>query len=294
MFTIAQQLSSGALLKQHQTSFSQLFILLGFVHLWFLYYLMIFYVTSVALISLLKYIPAVLKNVFLKYFETLVTKPAGIIIFMIITFFTMLNMQPANAYRAGFEYSPSFLPPLRDLAAYYVFFVFGWLLFKQQIPLTTFCKNVALKIVLGLCATGCYAFFLLNTGFHTSHLLQCAIYSIATWLLVLGVMGLFFKYAYHPNPVNLYLSEASYWIYIFHLPITLFLPGFLIGVPLPGMLKFLLVFGGTMALSLFTYHYFVRANLIGKVLNGRRFPRSLPILNTYEADNHRKLHSTTA
>jgi len=46
--------------------------------------------------------------------------------------------------------------------------------------------------------------------------------------------------------------------------------------PLHWSLKFPLILAITAALLLTSYHYLVRDTFIGKLLNGRRYPRLLP------------------
>ena len=45
---------------------------------------------------------------------------------------------------------------------------------------------------------------------------------------------------------------------------------------LPALVKFIIVTAGTIAVTMITYHYWVRATFIGAVLNGRRLPRVVP------------------
>ena len=75
-----------------------------------------------------------------------------------------------------------------------------------------------------------------------------------------------------------YISDASYWIYFVHLPITVALPPLLADIAVPPGVKFSLVLGATAAVTFVTYHYFVRSAFIGKQLNGRRLPRVAPWL----------------
>lgn len=74
-----------------------------------------------------------------------------------------------------------------------------------------------------------------------------------------------------PRPLVRYLSDASYWMYLTHLVATAWLPGVLARVDAPAFLKFSIVFSGTTLTTLVTYHYFVRATVIGELLNGRRY-----------------------
>jgi glucan biosynthesis protein C len=272
--TVIQQLQSGAVLAKNDMTFMDLLTQLGLFHLWFLYYLMVYYVIMVIVVALARRLPARLRQGAGQTFSTLVSNPAGWVLFAFITFLTMYNMPPATTAKAGFENSTALLPHFRVLAAYLVFFIFGWMLFRQQQLLNTFRARGWSSLLLGLCLSGLYAFFVIYPPVQYAHIIQIAIASVAIWPLVLGVTGLFLRYTEKHSPVARYLADASYWVYLIHLPLTLFLPGFFIGVAIPGIIKFLFVFLLALSISLITYHYFVRSTIIGATLNGRRFPRS--------------------
>lgn len=67
-----------------------------------------------------------------------------------------------------------------------------------------------------------------------------------------------------------YLSDASYWIYLVHLPVVLWLQVKLAPLPWPNGLKFVLCAGATLAFGVVSYALCVRKTLIGALLNGRR------------------------
>ena len=98
----------------------------------------------------------------------------------------------------------------------------------------------------------------------------------AMWFLVFGFLGVFLRYLDKPSARWRYLLDASYWMYIVHPPVVMVLPALLADVPLPTMVKFILVVGVATALILLVYHYAVRPTFIGAQLNGKRYPRSLP------------------
>jgi glucan biosynthesis protein C len=274
--TVIHQLQSGAVLKKNNMTFADLFNQIGLIHLWFLYYLIIFYLVVVSFLT----VTTSAKRLRLSIsgsFSSLIKYPLGLLVFAAITWLTMYDMPPATVLRAGFENSNNLTPHLPAVLANLVFFVFGWLLFKQKHLLLTFGNRLWFNLFVGLGLSALYAYWVINPPAQHAHLIQITVASLAIWLLVLAVMGIFIRYAGKPNRIARYLADASYWIYLVHLPLTLFLPGFLIDIALPGLVKFLLVFSASFFISVFTYHYFVRATFIGKALNGRRYPRSLPV-----------------
>ena len=78
------------------------------------------------------------------------------------------------------------------------------------------------------------------------------------------------------SPVRRYLADASYWIYIVHLPLVMVGQTLVLGLAAPWWLKASLVIGGTVLISLITYELLVRHTFMGRWLNGRRIPWKRP------------------
>jgi peptidoglycan/LPS O-acetylase OafA/YrhL len=90
------------------------------------------------------------------------------------------------------------------------------------------------------------------------------------WGLSLGLIGLFRRFFSGPSWRLRWLADASYWIYLAHLPLVIALQSLLIGVPWPAVPKFLAVSGVSFAALLLTYRWCVRYTAIGWLLNGPR------------------------
>ena len=71
-----------------------------------------------------------------------------------------------------------------------------------------------------------------------------------------------------------YLSDASYFLYLAHLPIVFVLQVLLMNVPLHWSLKFPLIVAIALGVLLAAYHSLVRRTFIGELLNGRRYRKS--------------------
>jgi peptidoglycan/LPS O-acetylase OafA/YrhL len=70
-----------------------------------------------------------------------------------------------------------------------------------------------------------------------------------------------------------FCADSSYWVYLIHLPIILFLQTLLIPIPIPVFGKLVVVTLVTWLFCMATYVVFVRYTPIGWMLNGkRRFP----------------------
>lgn len=70
-----------------------------------------------------------------------------------------------------------------------------------------------------------------------------------------------------------FIADSSYWVYLVHLPIVLFLQTLLIPLETTWLLKLSMVIVGTMIACLSTYVVFVRYTPLGWLLHGKRqFP----------------------
>jgi ligand-binding sensor domain-containing protein len=65
-------------------------------------------------------------------------------------------------------------------------------------------------------------------------------------------------------------------MYLTHLATITWMAGLLARSDASAFVKFAIVLGVTRIVTALTYHFFVRATAIGELLNGRRYPRSLP------------------
>ena len=267
---IASQLENGALLAQNNLTFADLFTQLGLIHLWFLYFLMLFYIGMAWLLVGGRRLPVSVKSTAKNFIRKALYSPGGLVFVVVLTWLSLLSMPAANLHTTGLEGTNALLPPLRILIAYFVFFAFGWGLFQQQGQLSFFRKQAWQYTGLGVAAAGLYGGLILHPYFASNHLLQTGAGAAAIWLLSVGILGLSLRYTNKPSATFNYLSNASYWVYLVHLPLTLLLPGFLLNAPLPALLKFFLVCTGTTLLSLLSYQWFVRSTRLGLFFNGRQ------------------------
>ena len=90
------------------------------------------------------------------------------------------------------------------------------------------------------------------------------------WLMSFGCMGLFRRLLNRKSGTMRYLSDSSYWLYLGHLPLIIWLQLVVRDWPLPTVVKFALICSVCFGLMLLSYQWFVRYTLIGTLLNGRR------------------------
>jgi glucans biosynthesis protein C len=246
-------------------------------HLWFLYYLLIFYIVAAAAVPMARAVGARLRKRSYSVVRAIAARWWGPLVLAAITMVTLIPMEAA-----GLDTAAALVPPIRVLVAYGVFFAFGWCLFSHRDLIPRFADRWKPMLVTGIAASAGYLFVVVaQTGFTDAtvwHFTAIALAAPAIWFIIFGTMGLFVRYMEKPRPLVRYLSDASYWMYLTHLGPAAWLPGILAHVDAPAVVKFSLVLGLTTFSTLITYHYFVRSTFIGELLNGRRYPRALPEL----------------
>ncbi len=77
-------------------------------------------------------------------------------------------------------------------------------------------------------------------------------------LMTFGLLGLFLGYGNRPMRIGRYLSDASYWCYLIHLPLVVAVGGALTVTSWPAMTKFAVTVAIVLPVVLGTYHYGVR------------------------------------
>jgi peptidoglycan/LPS O-acetylase OafA/YrhL len=100
-----------------------------------------------------------------------------------------------------------------------------------------------------------------------------AVMALAVFASTLAVLSLALRFASGYSAVRRYLADASYWVYIVHLPLVMVGQILVVNETWPWFIKFGVVISGTMAISLLTYQLLVRHSFVGGWLNGRRIPR---------------------
>jgi glucan biosynthesis protein C len=100
-----------------------------------------------------------------------------------------------------------------------------------------------------------------------------ALYAVASWAWTLALLGLALRHLSGYSATRRYLSDASYWIYLVHLPLVMALQVGASRLALPWWCEFPLLLAVGTALMLGSYEMFVRHGRIGAWLNGKGVPR---------------------
>lgn len=102
--------------------------------------------------------------------------------------------------------------------------------------------------------------------------MTAAAFGVATYASMFAVVGLALRFWSGHSAVRRYLADASYWIYILHLPLVMAAQVVVKDWPLVWPVKLAIVVVGVMAVCLASYELMVRHGLMGRWLNGRRLP----------------------
>lgn len=84
----------------------------------------------------------------------------------------------------------------------------------------------------------------------------------------LGLIGVFHRFFRNPSPTVSWLADASYWMYLIHVPLVMVAQRLVRQWPLPANVKFLLILAMVTPIMLVTYRWCVRFTPIGSLLNG--------------------------
>ena len=246
-------------------------------HLWFLYLLLILYPVALALRGLIRLVDrsgALRRAVDIALATSLRLGVAGPL--LALPLFAAFMARQAWLYWFGIPTPDmSLIPNVAALTAYGMAFGFGWLLHRQQGLLDILKRQWPLHLTLAAILTG---YCLWSVGLTPrldsvpgrEKVAYAAAYGLAIWSWVFGLIGLALRFLNAPSAAWRYLADASYWIYIIHLPLVLALQYAVLDLPAPAAIKFLVVVAGTTVIALATYQLLVRHGFIGAILNGKR------------------------
>jgi len=109
--------------------------------------------------------------------------------------------------------------------------------------------------------------------------IAAAVTALAVYSSALAAMGLCLRFLSGYSAIRRYLADASYWVYILHLPLVMLAQVWVQDWAGPWWLKLGGVSLGVFAVCLVTYELLIRHSFMGRWLNGRRVPwrKSVPM-----------------
>ena len=175
----------------------------------------------------------------------------------------------------------SLFPHWPVLIVYSGFFTLGWLLHRQTGLMERFARLTPGRIAIGILSiavTTVLSSYQADPGHAHIGLIRAGFtlsYAIMMWSLVFLSIGLFKRFFDKPRKLVRYIAESSYWLYLIHLPIVVWLQIAFAELPLHWLLKLAAISFLTIGISLVLYDLFIRSSLIGGILNGRKRQRAL-------------------
>ena len=159
-------------------------------------------------------------------------------------------------------------------------FVVGWLVHRSKDALPAIESRWFVHLVLAIIATGWMLHTMHVTPFAQPGLTKtvfACVFGVAVWGWILGLTGAALRFLSGYSPVRRYIADASYWIYLAHLPVVAILAVWVSDWPLHWSVKYPFILVAGFGVLFLSYHLLVRPTVIGQLLNGRKYPRSLPL-----------------
>ncbi|HVZ99434.1 MAG TPA: acyltransferase family protein [Caulobacterales bacterium] len=250
-------------------------------HLWFLYVLCIFYAAALALRGLIvaidrkgalrgDVVDPVVRFVVKAQLTPLLAAPAGIALWLKPDWLMWFGVPTPDT---------GIYPNLAALLAFGAAFGFGWLLHRQTDLLRVWEKSWLLNLGSAIILTIACLALVGATPVVTPEAQAwkkaafLIAYLLGAWSWTVGLIGMALRFLSERNPAIRYVSDASYWIYIAHLPVVMGLQVWVFQFDWPWAAKFALVLWLAFAALFLSYHVAVRYTFIGAILNGRKHKR---------------------
>jgi len=246
-------------------------------HLWFLYALLWFYCGAIVL----KLVTDVLRiggllGRMLDSVTGFLTRTDLISALLILPAFAALYANPGWMMWFGIPTPDTgVVLNMPALAGFATAFGFGWFLHRSPDLLGHLAKRwwaylpaAAIGTVVCLNMVGVTPSFTPVKG--SDNMLYLGLYLLTGWSWTLGLIGGARALLNRENKVLRYLSDASYWLYIIHIPVVMGLQMAVRHLAGPAELKFAGILLATVMIGLLTYQFMVRYSFIGAILNGRR------------------------
>jgi glucans biosynthesis protein C len=250
-------------------------------HLWFLYALLLLYGGALILRGLMSMVDPNGRIAALcdRLVATTVSTPAAPLLLALPLAIAFMWIEAWPMWFGIPTPDQSLIPSKIAAIAYGFAFLIGWMLHRQVGLLQRWAKMWPAALGLALAATAAALTLVGPTEIvrQPAHDWQTGVYygcyALGTWAWTIALTGLAIRYLSGHSPVRRYLADASYWVYIIHLPIVLLLQVAFSQSALHWLVLFPMILAGTFALALLSYHLLVRRSFIGALLNGRRYGR---------------------
>ena len=246
-------------------------------HLWFLFNLFLFGLTTAVLYKF-------------NFFQSKLVKQISSTKF--IVFVLPLLMIPAMySQPAPLPAAEKLYPELWSFGVYGLFFILGCLIFLKQSLLDDLEPYINKLLVISIIAYGVFyslipatisqekIMIIMTNGFvPTWDHIYVAIFEafIAVYMTIYCLL-IGRKFLNKKTKLLKFISNSSYWVYLIHLPVLLMIQFWLADIEMNMWFKFFISTFCTLLISLLSYQLLVRRTPIGWLLNGK--PKPMPIAN---------------
>lgn len=247
-------------------------------HLWFLYYLALITALALLLRAALKAArignAAVMRSLDASV-AWLTKSPLGWVVLVAPTAGTLWFMQTWGMDTPD----RSLWPHGPVLMIYGGFFALGWMLARQPEAIARWARlSWDRWVVAVIGVVGCVRLAGIQTDpahphYFAAHVGFVVCYAAMMWSLVVLTIGMFKMFCSQPRGWVRYVADSSYWMYLIHLPIVVWLQVAVAELNVNWSLKLAGVSLVTVAIALVSYDLFVRSTWLGWLLNGRRRER---------------------
>jgi ABC-type multidrug transport system ATPase subunit/peptidoglycan/LPS O-acetylase OafA/YrhL len=263
-------------------------------HLWFLYQLLLLYVGVVVVRA------AIVRSDATQKLRNFVDRAVRFSIGSLLGAFTLglplaatLVALPMWFYWQGIPTPDmSLIPQLPAMTGFGTAFIFGWLVQRTSGALDIIASRWIAHLAIGVVATGwllhvMHAQPMAQPGL--TKILYACVFGVAMWGWVLGLTGAALRFLSGYSAVRRYVADASYWIYLAHLPVVAAMQVWVGHWQLHWAVKYPFVLAASLTVLFVSYRYLVRPTVIGQVLNGRRYPlkgvvqTASPVAETHNA-----------
>jgi glucan biosynthesis protein C len=236
------------------------------MHLWFLFNLYLFAIMVVCLHKMKLFSHTISKR--------LATKPFFLLLLPLLLILALISQSsPLPA-------ADKFYPQLWSFGFYGVLFLAGGLLYKHQQLLSDLFKYQTALLVISVIAYG-YFFKHIpaeldakmaqeSVTWSLSHSILALTEAIIAVYMTLYCLMLGKRLLNTKNQTLTFIADSSYWTYLLHIPILLFIQFQLLNLDINMWLKFLLSLVITLLVCFVSYLLLVKKTLIGRLLNGKK------------------------
>jgi ABC-type multidrug transport system ATPase subunit/peptidoglycan/LPS O-acetylase OafA/YrhL len=247
-------------------------------HLWFLYQLLLIYVAAISIRSIIARLdPAQkLRNFIDKVVHASIRTLIPTHLLGLPLAFALMSL-PVWFYWQGIPTpDQSLIPRIPASVGFGTAFVFGWLVHRSSNALEAIAQRWIPNLIVAAVTTGFMLHLMHETPMAapgTTKTLFALNFGVAVWAWVLGLTGAALRFLSNYSATRRYIADASYWIYLMHLPVVAAFQVWVGHWPLHWGVKYPFILVSSFAILFVSYHYLVRPTFIGQLLNGRKYSR---------------------